>query len=257
MLFLLSPAKSLDFDTPWEGVAHSEPLFSAQTAKLIKILRQKTQPELARLMDLSDSLAALNVARYQAWSRQPGPHVAKPAVLAFHGNAYQGLDVKTLQPRQLAWAQQHVAILSGLYGLLRPLDLIQPHRLEMGTALANPKGPNLYEFWGADIASQLQQNLLQHKTPVIVNLASKEYFKSVQGQALSARVIECVFEEGRAGRYKVIGIMAKRARGLMARYAIVKQVKTPAALEKFNLEGYAFCPDVSHPDRLVFRRTPG
>ncbi|MDI9331152.1 MAG: peroxide stress protein YaaA [Alphaproteobacteria bacterium] len=254
MLFLLSPAKSLDYETPWDGVTHTEPQFTAQSAQLIDVLKKKTPTEISELMDLSDKLATLNVVRYQSWSRRFTPQNAKPAVLAFNGDVYEGLDAKTLKANQLAWAQDHVAILSGLYGVLRPLDLMQPYRLEMGTALPNPKGANLYKFWGADIAQHLNERLASDKHPIIVNLASQEYFKSVDRKALQARVIECVFEEGRAGRYKVISFMAKRARGLMARYAIVKQVKTPAALEKFDLEGYAFCPEASESDRQVFRR---
>ena len=257
MLFLISPAKSLDYDNPWEGVTPTQPLFVERSAQLIELLRRKKPADLSQLMGISDALANLNAARYKAWSRQFTPQNAKPAVLAFNGDVYEGLAAATLKPKQLEWAQQHLAILSGLYGVLRPLDLMQPYRLEMGTALTNPKGANLYKFWGADIAQHLNDRLAGDKQPIIVNLASQEYFKSVDRKALQARVIECVFEEGRQGRYKVISFMAKRARGLMARYAIVKQAKTPAALEKFDLEGYAFSPEMSEPDRLVFRRTQG
>ena len=254
MLFLLSPAKSLDYDTPWEGVPHTQPQFTNRSAQLIELLRTKSPADISGLMDISDALAGLNAARYQSWSKKFTPKNAKPAVLAFNGDVYEGLDAPSLKPEQLAWAQDHLAILSGLYGVLRPLDLMQPYRLEMGTSLANPKGANLYKFWGGDIATHLNERLSAEATPIIVNLASQEYFKSVDRKVLKARVIECVFEEGRAGKYKVISFMAKRARGLMARYAILKKVKTPAALEKFNLEGYAFDPEVSAPDRLVFRR---
>ncbi|MEY2620459.1 MAG: hypothetical protein RIT26_279 [Pseudomonadota bacterium] len=257
MLFLISPAKSLDYDTPWAGVTPTQPLFVERSAELIALLRRKKPADLSQLMGISDALARLNVDRYKAWSRHFTPQNAKPAVLAFNGDVYEGLDAATLKPGQLEWAQQHLAILSGLYGVLRPLDLMQPYRLEMGTALTNPKGANLYQFWGTDIARHLNERLAGEQRPIIVNLASQEYFKSVDRKALQARVIECVFEEGRQGGFKVISFMAKRARGLMARYAIVKQVKTPAALQKFNLEGYAFSPEVSEPDRLVFRRTQG
>jgi cytoplasmic iron level regulating protein YaaA (DUF328/UPF0246 family) len=256
MLFLLSPAKSLDYETPWEGVPHTQPQFIDRSAQLIELLRTRSPADLSGLMGISDALANLNAARYQAWSQKFTPQNAKPAVLAFNGDVYEGLDASSLKPAQLAWAQDHVAILSGLYGVLRPLDLMQPYRLEMGTALANPKGANLYKFWGVDIAHHLNERLSDKAHPVIVNLASQEYFKSVDRKALRARVIECVFEEGRAGKYKIISFMAKRARGLMARYAITHKVKTPAALEKFNLEGYAFHPESSSPDRLVFRRDP-
>ena len=254
MLFLLSPAKSLDYDTPWVGVPHSEPQFLAQSAQLIKVLRQKSPQDIAQLMDLSDKLAALNVERYRSWSPRMTAQNAKPSILAFNGDVYEGLDAPSLKPAQLEWAQEHIAILSGLYGVLRPLDLMQPYRLEMGTSLATPKGQNLYQFWGSGIALHLNERLRETKKPIIVNLASQEYFKSVDRKALQARVIECVFEEGRAGRFKVISFMAKRARGLMARYAVLNRVKTPAALEKFDLEGYAYTPQASEPDRLVFRR---
>jgi cytoplasmic iron level regulating protein YaaA (DUF328/UPF0246 family) len=257
MLFLLSPAKSLDYDTPWDGVTPTQPQFVERSAQLIELLRHQTPADLSQLMGISDALAHLNVARFQAWSRQFTAQNAKPAVLAFNGDVYEGLEARALQPAQLDWAQQHIAILSGLYGVLRPLDLMQPYRLEMGTALPNPKGANLYKFWGGEIAAHLDQRLAQDPSPTIVNLASQEYFKSVDRKVLQARVIECVFEEGRGGQFKVISFMAKRARGLMARYAITRKVKTPAALKKFNLEGYAFCPEVSQPERLVFRRTQG
>lgn len=254
MLFLLSPAKALDYDTPVGDVPHTQPLFVKQATELIGVLKDKSPQEIASLMSLSDALSALNVARYQAWSSKFTAKNSKQAVLAFNGDVYEGLDAKTLKPKDLTWAQDHVAILSGLYGVLRPLDWMQPYRLEMGTALQTDRGHNLYKFWGAQIADHLNQRLATEKTPIIVNLASQEYFKSVDRKVLNARVIECVFEDYKAGKYKVISFLAKRARGLMTRYAITHQVKTPKGLEGFNLEGYAFVPDASEPDRLVFRR---
>jgi cytoplasmic iron level regulating protein YaaA (DUF328/UPF0246 family) len=254
MLFLLSPAKALDYDTPAGDVPHTQPLFVKQATELIGILKEKSPQDVASLMSLSDALSALNVARYQAWSPKFTAKNAKQAVLAFNGDVYEGLDAKTLKPKDLAWAQEHVAILSGLYGVLRPLDWMQPYRLEMGTSLENKQGNNLYKFWGAQIANHLNERLAAEKIPIVVNLASQEYFKSVDRKALKARVIECVFEDYKAGKYKVISFLAKRARGLMARYAITHQVKTPKGLESFNLEGYAFVPAASEPDRLVFRR---
>ncbi|MFM8575133.1 MAG: YaaA family protein, partial [Limnohabitans sp.] len=167
---------------------------------------------------------------------------------------YEGLDAKTLKPKQLEWAQEHVCILSGLYGVLRPLDWMQPYRLEMGTALKNPKGANLYKFWGSQIAQYLKERLAKDKTPVVINLASQEYFKSVDRKVLQARVVECVFEVFKGGKYKVISFNAKRARGLMARWAIEHQAKKPEDLRQFNSEGYAFDKAASEPDRLVFRR---
>jgi cytoplasmic iron level regulating protein YaaA (DUF328/UPF0246 family) len=205
-------------------------------------------------MILSDALSSLKVARYQPRSSKFTAKNAKQAVLALNGDVYEGFDAKTLKPKDLDWAQEHVAILSGLYGVLRPLDWMQPYRLEMGTALANDKGNNLYKFWGSQIADYLNERLSAEGEPIIINLASQEYFKSVDRKALKARVIECVFEDYKGGKYKIISFNAKRARGLMARFAVTHQVKTPKALEGFNLEGYAFDPAVSEPDRKVFRR---
>ena len=175
-------------------------------------------------------------------------------MLAFNGDVYEGLSAKTLSASQLDWAQEHVCILSGLYGVLRPLDWMQPYRLEMGTALANDHGKNLYQFWGAQISAYLNERAAADTSPVIVNLASQEYFKAVDRKALKPRVVSCVFEEFRGDGYKVISFMAKRARGLMVRYAVEKQLVSVKKLEGFNAEGYRFEPAVSEPDRLVFRR---
>lgn len=257
MLFLLSPAKSLDYDTPAREVPHTQPLFVKQSAQLIELLRQKSPQQIAELMSLSDTLSGLNVARYQAWSPKFTAKNSKQAVLAFNGDVYEGLDAKTLKPDDLAWAQDHIAILSGLYGVLRPLDWLQPYRLEMGTRLPNERGSNLYQFWGAQIAEYLNERLKTDKTPVVINLASQEYFKAVDLKALKARVIECVFEEYKNGQYKIISFMAKRARGLMARYAAQHRLSMPQQLEGFNAEGYAFDAAISRPDRLVFRRKGG
>lgn len=254
MLFLLSPAKSLDYDTPLDDQPHSQPLFTAQSAALIQVLRQQSPQQIAELMHLSDALSMLNVARYAAWSPKSSLKNARQAVLAFNGDVYAGLHARDLPVADLAWAQDHLGILSGLYGVLRPLDLLQPYRLEMGTRLATDKGNTLYQFWGAQIADYLNQRLQADTTPVIVNLASQEYFKSVDRKVLKARVVDCVFEDWKAGQYKIISFHAKRARGLMARYAITHRIATPRKLEGFNLEGYAFDASVSLPERLVFRR---
>jgi len=254
MLFLLSPAKSLDYDSPAGDVPHTQPLFTKQSAELIKLLRAYSPQQISELMDLSDALSGLNAARYQAWSPKFTAKNSKQAMLAFNGDVYDGLNAKTLKPADLDWAQAHVCILSGLYGVLRPLDWMQPYRLEMGTSLENPKGKNLYKFWGTQIADYLNERQAGEKSPVVVNLASQEYFKAVDTKALKARVIECVFEDWKGGQYKVISFFAKRARGLMARYATTKHLTTPKQLEKFNLDGYAFDAQASEPDRLVFRR---
>ena len=254
MLFLLSPAKSLDYDTPAGDVPHTLPQFVPQAAELIGVLRAYSPQQIAELMDLSDALSVLNVARYEAWRPKFTAKNAKQAVLAFNGDVYEGLDAKTLNAKQLEWAQEHVCILSGLYGVLRPLDWMQPYRLEMGTSLKNPKGNNLYKFWGAQIAQYLNERQAKDKAPVIINLASQEYFKSVDRKVLQARVVECVFEDFKGGKYKVISFNAKRARGLMARWAITHKAEKPEDLLAFDSEGYAYDSAASEPDRLVFRR---
>ena len=254
MLFLLSPAKSLDYDTPAQVSTHTQPLFTRQSAALIDVLKTKSPQDISGLMKLSDALAGLNVARYQAWSKKFTAKNAKQAVLAFNGDVYDGLNAKTLSAAQLDWAQLHVCILSGLYGVLRPLDLLQPYRLEMGTALRTEKGGNLYQFWGSQLSSYLNERAALDTTPVIINLASEEYFKAVDLKALKARVVVCVFEDFKNGKYKIISFYAKRARGLMVRYAIEKKAATVKKLEGFNAEGYAFASALSAPDRLVFRR---
>jgi len=254
MLFLLSPAKSLDFNPPAAEVPHTQPLFVPQARALIDILQQKSPQDIASLMSLSDSLAGLNVARYQAWSPKFTAKNAKQAVLAFNGDVYDGLDAKTLRADELAWAQDHVCILSGLYGVLRPLDYMQPYRLEMGTKLPNPRGRDLYQFWGSQIADYLNTRLAADTTPAVINLASQEYFKALDKKALKARVVDCVFEDFKDGQYKIISFYAKRARGLMTRFATTRRLSLPAQLKDFNLDGYAFAATSSSAERLVFRR---
>lgn len=255
MLLLLSPAKSLDYESPLPaGLKHTLAPFPAQSAELIGLLREQTPQSLAALMGLSDKLAALNVARYAAWSPEFTPDNARQALFAFNGDVYEGLDAGTLSAKDIAWAQEHLAMLSGLYGVLRPLDLMQPYRLEMGTRLENPAGGNLYAFWGARIAEHLNQRLQDEADPVVVNLASQEYFKSVPLKHLRARVIECVFEDFKAGKYKIISFHAKRARGLMARHAVQQRLTRPTQLQGFAAEGYAFAEAASTPERLVWRR---
>ena len=254
MLFLLSPAKSLDYETPIADLPHSLPGFVEQSSQLIDLLRQRSPQQIAELMDLSDKLAGLNAARYEAWRPKFTAANSRQAMLAFNGDVYEGLDARSLKPAQLDWAQEHVCILSGLYGVLRPLDRMQAYRLEMGTALPNARGKNLYQFWGSSIAEYLRQRALAQPKPMVVNLASEEYFKAVDLKVLQIPVVQCVFEEFKGGKYKIISFMAKRARGLMARYAIEKRVDTIKKLQGFDREDYAFAADVSEPDRLVFRR---
>jgi len=258
MLFVLSPAKSLDYETPLPGdLPATQPIFEGAkgpAAELIRLLREKSPQQIAELMRLSDKLSALNVARYAAWAPKGTEKNARQAALAFDGDVYGGFDAHSLAPAQLGWAQDHVAILSGLYGVLRPLDRLQPYRLEMGTQLANRHGKDLYAFWGRRIADHLNQRLAADRSPVVINLASQEYFKSVDRAVLKARVVECVFEEYKGGKYKIVSFFAKRARGLMARWAVLHKAGTPRRLEGFDLEGYAFDPAVSTPERMVFRR---
>lgn len=254
MLFLLSPAKKLDYDSALPTKLHTQPLFVKEAETLIGVLRTKSEADISSLMDLSPALSKLNAQRYAAWKPVFNESNSRQAVLAFNGDVYEGLEASSLSESQLKWAQDHVAILSGLYGVLRPLDLMQPYRLEMGTALANPGGKNLYEFWVDKIAPYLNERLATDKDPIIVNLASEEYFKSVNQKTLNARVIQCVFQDGKNGAWKVISFHAKRARGLMARYAIQHNITKPQALQQFDLEGYAFAPEVSTEDKLVFRR---
>ncbi len=255
MLALLSPAKSLDYESPLPSVSHTQPRFVAHSKQLIALLRDKSPQDIADLMSLSDALAALNVARYQAWSASFNTRNARPAVLAFNGDVYEGLSARSLSLADLEWAQAHVGILSGLYGLLRPLDLMQPYRLEMGTRLSNPRGKDLYRFWGGLIAETLNAQLASDSSPVVVNLASQEYFKAVDQKLLKARVVECVFEERRPdGQYKVVSFMAKRARGLMARHIIEQRLVLPQQLQSFVSDGYAYSPAQSEAHRLVFRR---
>jgi hypothetical protein len=254
MLFLISPAKTLDYETPLGELPHTRPQFLAQSAELIGVLKKKSPQQIASLMSLSDSLAALNVARYQTWSTRFTEKNSRQAALAFDGDVYGGLDARSLSPADLDWAQQHLCILSGLYGVLRPLDRLQPYRLEMGTRLTTPKAKDLYQFWDLQITDYLNRSLARDKSPVVVNLASQEYFKAVKPRALKARVVECVFEERKAGGWQVISFFAKRARGLMARHAIQHRISTPAGLQGFNLERYQFDAGASEPQRLVFRR---
>ena len=254
MLFLLSPAKRLDFDSALPTSLHTQPLFTKQSAQLIKTLRKRSANEIAELMTLSPALATLNADRYRSWKPTFTQDNSRPAIFAFNGDVYEGLQAATLAERDLQWAQDHLVILSGLYGALRPLDLIQPYRLEMGTRLENPRGNTLYAFWWGTISPYLNERLQADKAPIVVNLASEEYFKAVAPATLKARVVQCVFQDGKAGVYKVVSFHAKRARGLMARFAIERRITKPEGLMKFDAEGYGYAPEVSTNGKLVFRR---
>jgi cytoplasmic iron level regulating protein YaaA (DUF328/UPF0246 family) len=253
MLIVLSPAKSLDFETRPTTKLTSTPAMLDRSSALIDVLRGYSPSQLADLMELSDSLAALNVARYATWSVEP-KH-ARQAIMAFNGDVYHGFDARSLKPKQLAYAQQHVRILSGLYGVLRPLDLIHPHRLEMGTRLPMPEGSkDLYGFWGDAVTERINEAIEANGAEVLVNLASEEYFKSVRPKLLPVPMVTPVFEEWKNGKYKIISFFAKRARGMMARYAAEKGIADVEKLKKFKVDGYAFSKKDSTETSWVFRR---
>lgn len=254
MLIVLSPAKTLDYDTPAITDARSLPDFIDHSSELIDTLRDLSPAQIGSLMRISDSLAALNAGRFASWRPKFTAKNAKQAVLAFNGDVYEGLDAPSLNARQLEFAQAHVRILSGLYGVLRPLDLMQPYRLEMGTRLATSRGRNLYEFWGDLVTDALNQIPALQKSRVLINLASEEYFKVVKPERLNAAVVTPVFEDWKGGRYKVISFHAKRARGLMARYAAVKRITQAEKLKAFDVDGYAFIDNASTENRWLFRR---
>lgn len=256
MLILISPAKTLDFDTPPTSPRFSQPELLQHSEQLIEQLRTMPPQQISKLMKLSDKLASLNVARYQSWSRPFSTDNAKQALLAFKGDVYTGLDAQSLSEEDLGFAQQQLRILSGLYGLLRPLDLMQPYRLEMGTRLANARGSNLYQFWGEIITAAVNQALCEQGDDLLVNLASNEYYRSVQPKRLNARVITPVFKDYKNGEYKVISFYAKKARGLMSRYIIQHRLSSVDALKEFADQGYAFCASESNSQELVFKRGP-
>ena len=254
MLIFLSPAKSLDFSTPPQVSTFTQPAYLERSATLIRQLRTLSPADIAKLMDLSDQLALLNFHRYADWSLPFTPENAKQAILAFDGDVYDGLAAKTLSAADLDFAQQQVRILSGLYGILRPLDLMQPYRLEMGTKFKNEAGKDLYAFWGETLLAAINAELAEMSRPVAVNLASEEYFKAAIGRKIQGRLIQPVFEDWKGGRYKIISFYAKRARGLMTRYAILNRLDQPEGLKDFDYDGYAFAPEVSDEGTWVFRR---
>ena len=254
MLALVSPAKKLDFDDLAAPMPHSQPDFLARAEELVGAARKLSRADLQRLMKLSDKLTELNFQRFKAFAPPFTPSNAKQAVLAFNGDTYIGLEAASLGEEDLVYAQDHLRILSGLYGLLRPLDLIQPYRLEMGSRLRNPDGADLYEFWGDDLAEAIDEIVSGHKEPVVVNLASNEYFKAVRAKHLRARVITPVFKEVKDGEAKVLGLFAKRARGMMARYMIVNRIEEAEKLKQFNGGGYAYQDHLSDEHTWVFTR---
>lgn len=254
MLILLSPAKTLDFESPLPPVAASQPAFLDDAEQLIGVLRRLSPADLGKLMGISDALSVLNAGRYSAWQRPFSATNARPALLAFNGDVYEGLDATTLSADDLVFAQSHVRILSGLYGVLRPLDLMQAYRLEMGTRLNNPRGKDLYAFWGDRVTMAVNQSVAEKGVSAVVNLASEEYFKAVSPEKLTVPVIQPVFEDWSSGRYKVVSFYAKRARGTMTRFALSSRLRDAEGLKAFSGDGYQFDAAVSDARRWVFRR---
>ena len=254
MLIVVSPAKTLDYETPLPAVRATQPRLLEDSEVLVERARALSPADIAGLMKVSDKIAHLNAERFAQWSRPFDKNNARPALFAFKGDVYTGLDVSRFDGDDLKAAQQRLRILSGLYGLLRPLDLMQPYRLEMGTRLDNERGKDLYQFWGETITDQLASDMKAAGTEVLINLASNEYFKSVHPRRLPGPVIEPVFQDEKNGKYKVISFYAKKARGLMAAWILQNRVEKPADLKKFREAGYRYDKDASTDTRPVFRR---
>jgi len=254
MLIVISPAKTLDYESEIPALETTQPDFLKESAALIKELRELSPQQISSLMKISDKLGALNYDRFQNWKRPFTEKNARPALLAFKGDVYTGLEAGTLKKRDFDYAQKHLRMLSGLYGLLRPLDLMQPYRLEMGTKMQNSRGKNLYEFWGDRITRALNGQLHRLKSKELVNLASNEYFQSVRPGMLDAEVVTPHFKDLKNGQYKMISFFAKKARGMMSRWAIDNRVKKAAALQDFDVAGYTFNAGMSKGNDWVFTR---
>ncbi|MEN8320628.1 peroxide stress protein YaaA [Acinetobacter junii] len=254
MLALISPAKTLDYTTALPTDTHTQPRLLEQSQQLIDVCRKLSATEIASLMTVSEKIANLNVERFRDWNAEFDFSNARQALFAFKGDVYTGLDAYHLKDQDIDFAQQHLRMLSGLYGLLRPLDLMMPYRLEMGTKLKNSRGNNLYEFWGSIITDQINQDLAEIDAKVLVNLASDEYYKSVNEKKIQAEIIKPVFLDQKNGKYKVISFYAKKARGLMARYLIENKLSQVEQLKAFDSEGYYFDAESSSDKELVFKR---
>ena len=254
MLMVISPAKTLDFETPPSTTRFTQPQYLDHSQELITQLRDLTPAQIGELMHLSDKLSGLNAARFGSWNPAFTPENAKQALLAFKGDVYTGLQAETLSEKELSYAQDHLRMLSGLYGLLRPLDLMQPYRLEMGTKLANSRGKDLYAFWGTRISEWLNEALAEQGDDLLLNLASTEYFSAVKRSALKARIIDTEFKDQKNGQYKIISFYAKKARGMMSRFVISEQIDTPDALKQFDVNGYRYSSEQSTSTKLVFLR---
>ncbi len=254
MLIVISPAKKLDDETPAKTKTFSLPDYLDDSQLLIKRMRDFSALDIAELMHVSSNIAELNFDRYESWTKNFTAENAKQAIFAFKGDVYAGLDAESLKKAELNYAQKHLRILSGLYGLLRPLDLMKAYRLEMGTKLENPRGKNLYEFWDMKITDGLNAQLKKIKSSTLVNLASNEYFKSVKAKQINGEIITPAFKEYKNGDYKMIGIFAKKARGLMSRYIIKNKLSDPEDIKAFDADGYQYNKKLSSDNNLVFTR---
>lgn len=254
MIAIISPAKTLDFESQVQTKKYSDPDFLDDSEELIQELRKFKPNEIAKLMSVNDELANLNFERFLHWQRPFNTDNAKQALLAFKGQVFVGLDAKSLSENELLFAQEHLRILSGLYGVLRPLDLIQPYRLEMGIKLKNPKGKNLYEFWGTKLAELINKELAKQKEKTLINLASNEYYKAIKPKTIQGDIITPVFKESKGNGYKVITVYAKTARGLMSRFIIKNRIQHSEDLKAFDMDGYLFNQDLSTEKEWVFTR---
>ncbi len=255
MLIIISPAKTLDFETAPITKVHTQPEFLKESRQLVSQLKELTPAEVSSLMKISDKLGVLNFLRFNEWKTPFTLNNAKQALLAFKGDVYTGINADSFNSRDLKFAQKHLRILSGLYGVLKPLDLIQAYRLEMGSKFKNRKGKDLYEFWESKLTDQINQDLKASKSKYLINLASNEYFKSLQADAINAEIIVPVFKDYKNGKYKIISFYAKKARGLMSAYIIKNRLKNPEDIKAFDVDGYKFCKSASNSTNWVFQRS--
>ena len=254
MLMVVSPAKNLDFDSPLPTSEYTKPAMLSDAEELVETCQKLAPSDLASLMHISDKLSILNAERFASFTTPFTPDNARQAVFAFNGDVYTGLDAASLSQEDIAFAQKHLRILSGLYGLLKPLDLMQAYRLEMGTKLENTRGKSLYEFWGESITNALNKELADKEQQVLINLASNEYFSSVKKKLLNATIVTPQFKDEKNGKYKIISFYAKKARGLMARYIVQNRISDLEALKGFDLAGYQYSEEDSSPNEPVFKR---
>ncbi len=254
MIFLLSPAKSLNYDIETKNINSTTPEFLSESKILVDELKKFSPKKISELMSISDKLASLNYQRYQEFRTPFTDKNSKPALFVFDGDVYDGIDVENYNKKDLEFAQNHLRILSGLYGVLRPLDLMQAYRLEMSTVLKNKRGKNLYEFWQEKITENLNEMLAKSSDKIILNLASEEYFKAVNTKKIKGKIIDIVFKEKKKSDYKIVGIFAKKARGLMANYIIKNKITDISEIKKFNIDGYRYKKEFSSDSEICFVR---